>query len=166
VLKRVIQRYKYLQKPLEENFLPGLLQYLPKWQPDARAKLAEATALLILELQCSSKCFQSLSKDHVTKDGVALEFLTLVFRTYLSKQSMDHLAITLRRSGLKDILSVLPAATRSRQALEEHFKKENLPAVNEWYGKIMLAEVKEETILNVERMIGDEESNEQVCLHS
>ena len=162
VLRRVIQRYKYLQKPLEENFLPDLLGYLAKWDRASRAKLAEATALLILDLQCSPRCLQSLAKDHVVKDAVALTFLTAFIRTYLAKQNVEHLGGTLRRSGLKDILVVFPLQTRDRKTLEEHFKKENLPAINEWYAKIALSEVKEQTIANVTRMIGDDEADEQV----
>ena len=166
VLKRVIQRYKYLQKPLEENFLPDLLGYLHKWDPKSRDKLAEAIALLVLELQCSTRCLQSLSKDHVVKDGVALAFLTSFSRTYLAKQNVELLGSTLRRSGLKDILLVFPLPTRDRKHLEDHFKKENLPAINEWYGKLALSEAKEDTIVNVSRMLNDEDTDEQVSLGS
>lgn len=166
VLKRVIQRYKYLQKPLEENFLPDLLGYLPKWSPEDRTKLAEATALFIIELQCAPKCLASLTKDHVVKDNIALSFLTDFMRIYLSKQSMDSLASTLRRSGLRDILMVFPQPVRDPKHLEAHFKKEGLPAINEWYGKVMLSEIKEETIVAVERMIGEEETNENVSFFS
>lgn len=161
-LRRVIQRYKYLQKPLEENFLPDLLGYLAKWDPAQRAKLAEATALLILDLQCNPRCLQSLAKDHVVKDGVALAFLTAFCRTYLTKQNVEHLGGTLRRSGLKDILLVFPNQTRDRKHLEDHFKRESLPAINEWYAKIALSEIMQQTISNVARMLNDEEANEQV----
>ncbi|KAK8858667.1 hypothetical protein IAR55_002896 [Kwoniella newhampshirensis] len=163
VLKRVIQRYKYLQKPLEENFLPDLLGYLSKWDPESRAKLAESIALLVIELQCSSRCFQSLSKEHVVKDNIALEFLTAFIKTYLSRgQTIDQLAGTIRRSGLKDILLVFPIQTRDRAHLEAHFKKENLQPVIDWYAKLALGEVKEQTIQAVERMVNEEESNEQI----
>ena len=162
VLRRVIQRYKYLQKPLEENFLPDLLGYLAKWDPASRTKLAEATALLILDLQCAPRCLQSLSKDHVVKDGVAIAFLTAFMRTYLSKQNVDHLGGTLRRSGLKDILLVFPIQIRDRKHLEAHFKQENLPAISEWYSKIALSEVKEQTIADVARLLNEDETNEQV----
>ncbi|WRT67878.1 uncharacterized protein IL334_004852 [Kwoniella shivajii] len=162
VLKRVIQRYKYLQKPLEENFLPDLLGYLPKWDLESRNKLAEATALLVVELQFSSKCLQSLTKEHVVKDNVALQFLTVFAKTCLSKQSIDQFGSTVRRSGLKDILNVFPLQTRSRKNLEEHFKKEGLQPIVDWYAKLAMGEVKDETISNVERMFNDEDSNEQI----
>ena len=161
-LKRVIQRYKYLQKPLEENFLPDLLGYLHKWDPAQRAKLAEATALLVLDLQISPRCLTSLTKEHVVKDEVALDYFTVFARQYLAKQNVETLGSALRRSGLKDILLVFPFQVRNRKHLEEHFKKENLPQINEWYAKLALGEAKDETVLNIERMINEEDGNEVV----
>lgn len=162
VLKKVIQRYKYLQKPLEENFLPDLLGYLHKYDPAARGKLAESTALLVQDLQCSPRCLQSLAKDHVVKDGVGLDFLTSFIRSYLAKGNVDTLGSTLRRSGLKDIALVFPPSSRDRKHLEEHFKKEGLGQINEWYAKIAMGEMKDQTIVGIEQMINDEESNETV----
>lgn len=163
VLKRVMQRYKYLQKPLEENFLPGVLSYLPKWDVRSREKLAEATALLTIELQISSRCLQSLAKEHVVKDNVSLNFLTAFIKTYLSRQSIDQFGSTLRRSGLKSILAVFPLQIRDRKHLEAHFKEENLQVVNDWYAKLALGEIKDETVQAVERMINDDETSDQVC---
>ncbi|KAL7420797.1 hypothetical protein Q5752_004750 [Cryptotrichosporon argae] len=165
VLKRVIQRYKYLQKPLEDTFLPDLLGYIAKWDPDARHRLAEALAALVHELQVAPKCLQSLTKDHVVKDGVGIAFLTSFFRAYLARVSVDHLAATFRRSGVKDMLAIFPPAQRTRKHLEDHFKAEGLPQIAEWYGKVALNEVKEETIASVERMIADDDSNELIIEH-
>ena len=162
VFKRVIQRYKYLQKPLEESFLPDLLGYLPKWDPEARQKLAEAIALFVIELQISSKFLQSLTKDHVVKDNVGLQFLTQFARAYLRRQSIDQLGSTIRRAGLKDIAAVFPLQVRDQKHLEEHFKKEGLPQINDWYAKLALGEVKEQTISAIASYINDEEPNAQV----
>ncbi|WVR06410.1 hypothetical protein IAU60_003441 [Kwoniella sp. DSM 27419] len=162
VLKRVIQRYKYLQKPLEENFLPDILGYLPKWDVQSRNKLAEATALLVIELQCSTKCLQSLQKEHVVKDNVALTFFTAFSKTYLSKQTIEQFGATIRRSGLKDILAVFPLQTRDKAHLDAHFKKEGLQPIVDWYAKLALGEAKEDTIQAIERMFNDEETNEQI----
>ncbi|CAK9784216.1 unnamed protein product [Cutaneotrichosporon oleaginosum] len=165
VLQRVIQRYRYLQKPLEETFLPDLLGYIAKWDASQRAKLAEAVALFVADVGISAKCLQSLAKSHVVKDGVALSFLTSFFRTYLSKQSIEHLSANLRRSGLRDILSVFPAENKNRAFLEAHFKKEGLPQIVDWYAKAALSGVKANTISTVTRMINDEESNEAIVEH-
>ena len=142
--------------------MPNILGYLGKWSAEDREKLAEATALFIIELQSSPKCLASLTKEHVSKDGVALSFITSFFKAYLARQNVDHLSTTLKRSGLRDLLLLFPIQTRDRKHLEEHFKKENLSPILDWYNKLALIEVKDETILNITRMVNDEESNEQV----
>ncbi|WWC88478.1 uncharacterized protein L201_003389 [Kwoniella dendrophila CBS 6074] len=162
VLKRVIQRYKYLQKPLEENFLPDLLGYLPKWKIEDRNKLAEATALLVVDLQIGSKCLQSLTKEHVVKDQIGLNFFTQFAKACLQKQTIDQFASSVKRSGLKDILNLFPLQIRDKQHLNDHFKQAGLQSIVDWYAKLALGEVKEETIQSVERMINDEDSNEQI----
>ncbi|RXK36793.1 hypothetical protein M231_05954 [Tremella mesenterica] len=161
-LKRVIQRYKYLQKPLEENFLPSILGYIHKWSPEARTKLAEALALIIVDLQISPRCLSSLVKDHVVKDNIALDFLTSFFKTFLSKQNVDVLGSTLRKSGLKDIALVFPIQVRDKRHLAEHFSKEGLEKINEWYAKVALGESEKETVANVSRMVNEEETSEQM----
>lgn len=162
VLKKVIQRYKYLQKPLEENALPGILQYLPKWDPAMREKLAYATAYFLSEGLSHGRCFQSLYKDHVVKDEVALNFITTFFKAYLSVQTMDHLTITLRKSGVNDLLLVFPQPKRDRVHLEAHFKKEGLPQIVDWYTKKVNTAAKDQIVARVKEMIQAEESSDDI----
>lgn len=165
VLQRVIQRYRYLQRPLEDQFLPDLLGYIAKWNPEQRAKLAQAIALLCAETNIQPKCLISLTKDHVVKDNVALDFITIFFRTYLTKQKIDHLAAQLRglkKGGLNDILQVFPRNMRDQAHLTEHFKRENLTPIVDWYAKFALSEIKDETIAKVKTHIEDEDSNETI----
>lgn len=53
---------------------------------------------------------------------------------------------------------------RDRAHLDAHFKKEGLPQIIDWYAKVALSEIKEETITAVSRMINDEDSNQQVSV--
>jgi hypothetical protein len=62
-------RYKYLQKPLEESALPTLLQYIHRWEPAQKDKLSIAVGLLISQGLANAACLQSLSKDHLVKNG-------------------------------------------------------------------------------------------------
>lgn len=62
-------RYKYLQKPLETVTLPGLLQYIHKWLPAQKEKLAMAIAVMISQNIVGAACLAGLMKDHLTKDG-------------------------------------------------------------------------------------------------
>ena len=64
-------RYKYLQRPLEENSLPSLLQYIHRWTEAQREKFAVATGLMLVQGLAGGSCLLSLTKDHLVKNGAS-----------------------------------------------------------------------------------------------
>jgi len=156
VLNKLIRRYKYLQKPLEENCLPNLIQYVNRWPVEQRDRFALTTGLLMSQGIVTAAVLQNLSKDHLTKDGLSLSVATTVFRAYLVDQSMDQLGGALRRGGIKDLLVFLPANKRDPKALEEHFKKEGLPQVAEWFAKRQYAVAKDSIVKTLKELCEDE----------
>lgn len=95
--------------------------------------------------------------------GLALSVATTVFRAYLNDQSMDHLGAALRRGGIKDLLVFLPANKRDPKALEEHFKKEGLPQVADWFAKRQYAAAKDAIVKTLKELCEDESrSNDEV----
>lgn len=64
-----LYRYKYLQKPLEESALPTILQYIHKWSPEQKDKLAITIGLLMAQGLATASCLQALTKDHLLKNG-------------------------------------------------------------------------------------------------
>ncbi|KAJ7218065.1 armadillo-type protein [Mycena pura] len=162
VLNKLIRRYKYLQKPLEESALPGLLQYIHRWSPAQKDKLAMAAGLLMSQGLANASCLQSLTKDHLIKDYVSVSVVTLVFRAYLVDQSIDHLAATLKRGGIKDLLLFFPPNKRTNQELEEHFKKAGIPAVAEWWAKKQYAVIKEEIVKELRESLEREDELEHI----
>jgi len=68
----ISHRYKYLQKPLEEGSLPTLLQYINRWETMQKEKFAMAVGLLLAQGFAGAACLQSLTKDHLVKNGVFL----------------------------------------------------------------------------------------------
>ena len=79
-------------------------------------------------------------------------------------QSMDHLAGTLKRGGVKDLLAFFPPNKREGKILEEHFRKEGMPQVADWWAKKQYAVVKEGVIKELTEMREREDSTEQVNL--
>ncbi|KAJ3570360.1 hypothetical protein NP233_g4445 [Leucocoprinus birnbaumii] len=146
VLNKLIRRYKYLQRPLESSSLPTLLQYIHRWTPAQTEKLAIAVGLLISQGLASASCLLSLTKDHLVKNDVSANALTLIFRAYLADQSMDHLSGTLKRGGVKDLFAFFPPNKRDAKTLEEHFKEAGLSQVAEWWSKKQFAALKDELI--------------------
>ncbi|KAK7045598.1 hypothetical protein VNI00_007430 [Paramarasmius palmivorus] len=182
VLNKLIRRYKYLQKPLEESALPGILQYIHRWSPAQKDKLAITTGLLLAQGLVNASALQSLTKDHLIKNGVlftlltipsgyradtpnpdvSINVLTIIFRAYLSEQSMDHLSAALKKGGIKDLLLFFPGNKREGRHLEEHFKKEGLPQVAEWWAKKQYAIVKDNIVKELHDLIEREEPAEQI----
>jgi len=162
VLNKLIRRYKYLQKPLEESALPGLLQYIHRWSPAQKDKLSIATGLLISQGLANASCLTALTKDHLVKNDVSVGVITLVFRAYLVDGSMDHLAAALKRGGVKDLLAFFPSNKRDAKTLEDHFKKEGLTAVAEWWAKKQYAVVKDEIVKDLREMGENEESTDHI----
>jgi len=149
VFNKLIRRYKYLQKPLEESCLPGLLQYIDRWPQTQVTKLAYAVGQLMAQGLASATCLSALTKDHLLKNDVAANVVTQVFQSYLSEQAMDHLSTTLRKGGIKDLLVFFPGNKRENKVLDEHFRKAGLPAVSEWWIKKQYAFAKEAIITTI-----------------
>ncbi|KAF8625400.1 hypothetical protein AX15_005368 [Amanita polypyramis BW_CC] len=160
VLAKLIRRYKYLQKPLEESSLPTLLQYINRWPAEQSEKFAMAVGLLLSQGLANGSCLQSLTKDHLVKNDLSISVLTLIFRAYLHDQSMEHLSATLKRGGIKDLLAFFPLNKRAGKVLEEHFKKENLSQVAEWWAKKQYAVVRDGLIKELKGLCEREESPE------
>ena len=80
----------------------------------------------------------------------------------MAEQSIDHLATTLRKGGVKDLLAFFPPNKRSDKVLDEYFRKEGLHQVAEWWTKRQNAALKEGVISTIKEMIGNEESHDDV----
>lgn len=93
---------------------------------------------------------------------VGINVLTIVVRTYLVDQSMEHLSATLKKGGIKDLLAFFPPNKREGKYLEEHFKKAGLSQVAEWWAKKQYAVVKEGIIKELSESLEREEPVEQV----
>ncbi|KZT72207.1 eukaryotic translation initiation factor 5C [Daedalea quercina L-15889] len=162
VLNKLIRRYKYLQRPLEQTSLPTLLQYINRWSDAERDKVAIATALLIAQGLAGASCLQSLTKDHLVKNDVAVNVVTTIFRAYLAEQSMDHLASALKRGGIKDLLAFFPENKRQDKVLDDHFRKAGLPQVADWWTKRQYASLKDDIIKALQELLEHETSHDEI----
>ncbi|KAJ2922739.1 hypothetical protein H1R20_g14351, partial [Candolleomyces eurysporus] len=162
VLNKLIRRYKYLQKPLEETSLPALLQYTNRWSPAQKDKLCYAVGLLMSQGLANASCLLSLTKDHLVKNDVSMNAITLIFKAYLSEQSMEHLSGTLKRGGVKDLPAFFPANKRDPKTLDDFLRKEGLPQVADWWNKKQTAIIRESITKDLTEMIEREDSTESV----
>ena len=162
VIEKMIRRYKFLQKPLEESTLSRIVQYVNRFNEDDSQKLAVAIALSISMGLTSASVLAPLQKDHLTKDGHALAFISEVFRTYLHDQTMEQLASALRKGNIRDWLLFFPQTKRAQpDAIAAHFRSEevNLPQVADYYGRRQTKELRDQTATDLADLVRSEESS-------
>lgn len=102
---RLIQRFGYLEKTLEEEF-KKIIVFLKGFEPDDRIKLAKLTSVLTSSNVLGPHVLLSGIQDHLVKDGLALEFLVQVLQTWLTEKDPVTVWNSLRRAGVDSKLLV------------------------------------------------------------
>jgi adenylate kinase family enzyme len=162
VFNKLNRRFKYLQKPFEEQSLPTLLQYIGRWSSEQRDKLAMTIGLLLSQGLVTAACLQSLTKDHLIKNDQSINILALVFSAYLTDQSIDHLATTLKRGNIKDLLLFFPPNKRDAKILDAFFREKNLPTVADWYTKKQYAIAKDAIMKELKEVVERSDDSESI----
>ena len=159
-MTRLLQRYKYLKKGLEDE-MKKILKFLKAFQDSERRSLAIYTGLLLSEVlvpasvlssllryvphSSLTKCFRCSSCSEVlVKEGLSLQFITLVFQTWLSEKNINHVSSALRKAQLEARLTVsllhlpgyglwlhssqdfLPVSQQSAVVFDDHFSQVGL----------------------------------------
>jgi hypothetical protein len=126
VMTRLLQRYKYLKKGLEDE-MKKILKFLKAFQDSERRSLAIYTGLLLSEMMVPASVLTSLLSEVLVKEGLSLQFITLVFQTWLSEKNIAHIGSALRKAQLEARLTdFLPASLQSALHFDEHFSQAGL----------------------------------------
>lgn len=147
-MNRLLQRYKYLKKGLEEE-MKKILKFLKAFEDSERRSLAIYTGLLLAELLIPASVLSSLLRymyviryivngihamtrdlgarmcacclsppfgivtflalscsEVLVKEGLSLDFITLMFQTWLSEKGISHISSALRKAQLESRLMV------------------------------------------------------------
>lgn len=75
---------------------------------------------------------------------------------------MEHLAGTLKRGGIKDMLAFFPINKREDKVFEEHFRKTGLPQIADWWTKKQYAALKESVMKTLQEMLEHGDSHADV----
>ncbi|KAI9207903.1 armadillo-type protein [Polychytrium aggregatum] len=143
VINKLVRRLKYLQRKLEDT-LSHLLQYINKFG-EAGPKLSRAVGMMAAHQLISLAVLSNTTKEHLVKEGSALEFVTGVFKAYLEEQSMENLSQNMKKIGLDDkLMEFFPLNKRGGEYLARHFEAEGLKALVEYDKKRQQQALKEE----------------------
>jgi len=118
VFTKLMRRYKYLEKLLEEE-MKKVLVYIKGFNDSERTKLARMTALWISNGSVPPAVLNSLINEHLVKDGLALDFLLTVFVTWKQEKGASSLTTALRKAGID---SSLPEFFPPNKRTEDNFK--------------------------------------------
>ncbi|KAG0255339.1 hypothetical protein DFQ27_006301 [Actinomortierella ambigua] len=162
VFNKLMRRYKYLQRGFEDT-LSNLLQYLNKFTPEDTNKLAIATGLFCASGLASLVVLNVLFKEHLVKEGLSLQFVTTVFKTYLGEQTVEQFGQNLSRSGMSDrLLDFFPPNKRDENAFARHFEAEDMKQLVAFHNRKQVAMRKENIIETIKTLL--EEGKLAECL--
>ncbi len=108
VITKLIRRYKYLEKTLEED-INKIIVFLKAFTTDERLKLAKLCAILISGGQIPTHILNSTLQDHLVKDGIAADFLINVLKIWQNEKDANTVWTALRKSNLDSKLLVFKA---------------------------------------------------------
>ncbi|KAJ3066385.1 hypothetical protein HDU98_010325 [Podochytrium sp. JEL0797] len=166
MINRLIRRFKYLEKRLQET-VSHLLQYANKFGDANAHKLATTVGLLVSIQLIPLAVVSTLLKDHLIKDSTTLTFLTTVFQTYLLDQPVDQLITLLARVNLVDdkMLEFFPPGKRSEEAVAAHFEGAGLKALVEYFKKRKADVVKARVAGEIKELIAGGKTQQEISAH-
>lgn len=162
VITKLIRRYKYLEKTLEEEFKKAFM-FLKGFTPDQREKLAKVTALLLAGGQISTNVLSKIQQDHLIKDGVAFDFMIEVFKLWIDEKDSAAVWASLRKAGLDSrIIEFLPSSKRSLEHLGTSFKAHGLNQLLDYVKAQENKSVKKELQTQVGEMVQNNVAVEEI----
>ncbi|KAG8194520.1 hypothetical protein JTE90_013272 [Oedothorax gibbosus] len=162
VITKLIRRYKYLEKTLDDE-LKKVFMFLKGFTPEQRTKLAKVTAILLSGGQITSGVLIKVLQDHIVKDGIAIEFLIEVFKTWLGEKDTNAVLASLRKNGVDSrLLEFLPVSKRSIENLSDTFKANGLSQLADYLKSQENKNVKKELQTQVGELLNDNTPLEEV----
>ncbi|CAG8529394.1 eukaryotic translation initiation factor 5C [Gigaspora rosea] len=163
--KLIGRRYKYLQRSFEET-IKNLLQYINKWRTDENNKLATAIGLFVSGQLININVLTVLFKEHLVKEGLSLQFVTAVFKAYLSEQNIDHLGSSLKKAGMDNkLMEFFPPNKRDEEYFARYFEAEDMKQLVEYHNQKQKNSMKEQTIDHVKEMLKSENTPAEVITY-
>ena len=166
VFCRLVRRYKYLAKTLEEEF-KKITKFLKGFAPDDREKLAKLTGFLIADSDSglNASILSSVLLDQIVKDGCASDFLVTVLKTWFKEKNGDASAIWggVKKAGLdQKIMEFYPVNKRNPEVLEAAFVAAGLNQLLDFQKASLGDRAKKELQNEVSKMVKESASTKAI----
>jgi hypothetical protein len=157
VLYKLIRRYKYLEKSLDEE-LRKLLMFLKGFNETERRRLAQIVGICLSNSLGSPTCLLTLFEEHLVKDGLSIEFAQAMFKAWLQEKDIQSVAAALKKAGIEaKLLELLPINKRTQEHFESFFTAAGLEPIVDFQRIRASAEMKKGVQAKLEDMIHNEE---------
>ncbi|KAJ8256217.1 hypothetical protein COCON_G00200810 [Conger conger] len=132
VFNKLIRRYKYLEKGLEEE-IKKLLLFLKGFSESERNKLAMLTGILLANGHISASIVSSLFNEVLVKEGVSPAFAVKLFKAWINERDINSVAGSLRKVGMDNrMMELFPANKRSCEHFSKYFTDAGLKELSDF----------------------------------
>ncbi|XP_076323257.1 eIF5-mimic protein 1-like isoform X1 [Tachypleus tridentatus] len=164
LITKLIRRYKYLEKTLEDEF-KKVLVFLKAFSPGERTKLANVTSILVGNGLIPSVVLTSCLQDHLVKEGIALEFLLDFLKTWLAEKDAPTLWTALRKALLESrLMDFFPTSRRTPEIFSETFDSHSLSSLLEYLKAHQSTSVKKDLQQQVAPLLRNDASTKEILL--
>ncbi|KAJ2385359.1 hypothetical protein H4S02_004366, partial [Coemansia sp. RSA 2611] len=162
LILKLTRRYKYLERAFAESSA-HILKNIHRYTEAENKMLALGVGVLVSEGFLTLEPLKGLQDDHLTKDGLALRFLTDMLRVYLKENNINQLHKALVKAKVGDLIEFFPTNKRDEDCFARHFEAEDMPVLIELHAATLAAAQRNafvDDISSILRQAREEESDD------
>ncbi|KAL8594680.1 hypothetical protein ACOMHN_052413 [Nucella lapillus] len=156
VLYKLIRRYKYLEKPFEEE-VHKILVFQKGFEAEERQKLAIVTGQILANGLASPRVLRALFEDHLVKEGLSLDCATQIFKVWLKEKDVREVFSALKKVQIDSRLQELfPVNKRNVQSMCAFYQDKGVGAIASMQRSVQSTKAKKEAQNALSDMMSDE----------
>ncbi|KAJ1719620.1 hypothetical protein LPJ53_005646 [Coemansia erecta] len=152
LITQLTRRYKYLERIFSETTV-HVLENIHRYSDSDNRALAVGLGQLVSEGFLSMDPFRTLQKEHLTRDGIALRFMTDMLRVYLRGNTAAQLNRALGKARIRQLTDFFPPAKRDSDCFVRHFEAEDLPEIIELHNASQAVAQRDTLVLDIVRTV-------------
>ncbi|KAJ2782090.1 hypothetical protein GGI15_003024 [Coemansia interrupta] len=152
LITQLTRRYKYLERIFSETSV-HVLENIHRYSDADNHVLAVGLGQLVSEGFLSMDPFRTLQKEHLTRDGIALRFMTDMLRVYLRANTAAQLNRALGKARIRQLTDFFPPAKRDADCFVRHFEAEDLPEIIELHNASQAVAQRDALVLDIVRTV-------------
>jgi len=151
VFLKLMRRYKYLEKMLDEE-MRKVYNYMKRFSDEDRIKLARISALWICNGSLAPTVLYCIAAEHLVKDNIALDFILEVFVTWKQEKGINNVISLLKKTGLDmKLTEYFPPNKRTQEYFDKAFMDKGLGEVV----KLQKAQASQEVKKDLQKSVSD-----------